>query len=181
MIRMLVAAAAGLLLSAAVAADPAEFSTPAGADEVLEAKDLPFALRYHADHWSLQPQSSDFRLLARVLHKDSAISGAFVYRDEPASEDAVRERARGELDDAFAHHDVGFRERVVNGTPVLYMKGRATSADGTEVVIRNYYWSGPDGVADFSVLARPAVFEQHREAIMGLLNGLEIEGDATAG
>lgn len=170
--------AAALLLALAhgpLMAAEAKFTTPGSAGEALEAKDLPFALHYDGTQWAISPQRSNFRLLARVTHKSAAISGAFVYREQPASEQAVRERAREELDTAFAEFEIeGFEQRRVNGTPVMFMRARATTPEGSRVSVRSYYWIGPDGVADYSLVARDAAFSDQRQSIMDLLNGLEI-------
>lgn len=161
--------------SATTLAEPTRFSTPAAADDVLEASDLPFTLNFVSDHWAVSPQTSDFRLLARVTHEQHPISGAFVYREETASEAAVRERAREELTAAFDQHDIeGFAPRTINDAPVLFMRASGTTGEGCEFVIRTYYWTGPEGVADYSLVAPRDVFEAERDAIMGLLNGLEI-------
>jgi hypothetical protein len=146
---------------------------------VLEARDLPFVLHYDEAQWKVSPQRSNFRLLARVTHKSAPISGAFVYRDEPASEQAVRERARGELESAFADFEIdGFEQRRVNEVSVLFMRASATTPDGNDVAVRSYYWLGPDGVIDYSLVARDTAFADRRQAIMDLLNGLEVSASA---
>ncbi len=167
--------AAVVLASGVAMAGSEKVTTPDTADDVLEASGLPFALRFASGQWAVSPQSSDFRLLARVTHQEHPISGAFVYRDEPASEDAVRQRARDELASAFESHEVsGFSPRVVNGAPVQFMRARGMTDDGREFVIRSYYWMGSEGVADYSLVAGRDIFEDQRETIMDLLNGLEI-------
>lgn len=173
-LALLLALAHGPLMAA-----EAQFTTPGSAGEVLEAKDLPFALHYDGGQWAISPQRSNFRLLARVTHKSAAISGAFVYREQPASEEAVRERAREELDTAFADFEIeGFEQRRVNGAPVMFMRARATTPEGSRVSVRSYYWLGPDGVADYSLVARDAAFSDERQSVMDLLNGLEIAASA---
>lgn len=170
----------GVLGSGAAAAEPERYSTPEAADEVLEASGLPFALRFASDQWAVSPQSSKFRLLARVTHEEQPISGAFVYREEEGSEETVRQRAEEELTTAFASHEVaGFTRRVVNGTPVHFLRASGTTDDGREFVIRNYYWTGPEGVADYSLVARRDVFESERGTIMELLNGFEVASAET--
>ncbi len=166
---------AAVLCSGVAAAEPERYGTPEAADEVLEASGLPFALRFASDQWAVSPQSSKFRLLARVTHEEQPISGAFVYREKKSSEEEVRQRAIDELEAAFDSHQVaGFAQRVVNGTPVYFLRANGITDDGREFVIRNYYWTGPEGVADYSLVARRDVFEAERGAIMDLLNGLEI-------
>ncbi len=173
-VALLLAFAHGPLMAA-----DAQFTRPASAGEVLEAKDLPFTLHYDEAQWAVSPQRSDFRLLARVTHKSAGVSGAFVYRDQTASEKTVRERARHELDTAFAEFEIaGFEQRRVNGTPLMFMRARATTPEGDRVVVRSYYWIGPNGVIDYSLVARAAAFEDQRQAIMDLLNGLEISASA---
>lgn len=163
-------------LAGPVAADPPRFTTPDAASEVLEAKDLPFSLRYDPEQWRVGPQQSKFPLLARVVHRNGQVSGAFVYREQVESEADTRERAREELDNAFESYEIEeFGQRVVNDAPVLFMKADATTADGTEVAVRNYYWHGPEGVADYGVVANREALDEHREAMMDLLNGLEID------
>lgn len=175
MTRTLLAALLLALAHGPLMAGQARFTTPESAGGVLEARDLPFALHYDKAKWAISPQRSNFRLLARVTHKSAPVSGAFVYRDQPASEEAVRERARHELETAFAEFEIAeFEQRRVNGTPVTFMRARATTPKGSRVVVRSYYWMGPNGVIDYSLVAKAAAFEDQRQAIIDLLNGLEI-------
>lgn len=172
-----IAAAATLLAAAAAGAadDPPTFSRPDGASEVLRAKSLPFQLWYDPDKWAVGPQRSSFPLLARAVHKDGRVSGAFVYRDEPRSREQIRRRAVEELETAFASHEVeAFERRVVNGQDVLFMKAVATTEGGQEVVVRNQYWIGPEGVADYGVVANRDIFERYRADMLGLLNGFRV-------
>ncbi len=158
-----------------VAQDVPSYSRPDAASEALRGKDLPFQLWYDPAKWQVKPQRSNFPLLARAVHKDGHVSGAFVYRDERTSIEAIRERAVGELESAFDSHQVeGFSRRSVNGLDVLFMKATATSSDGTEVVVRNYYWQGPQGVADYGLVVNRAKFERYRGEMLDLLNGLRL-------
>lgn len=179
MTRTLVAALLLVFAQGPLMAAEARFTTPESAAGVLEAKDLPFTLHYDKEQWAVSPQRSNFRLLARVTHKSAPVSGAFVYRDQASSEKAVRERARHELDTAFADFEVqGFEQRRVNGAPLMFMRARATTPEGSRVRVVSYYWLGPDGVIDYSLVARDAAFAEERQAIMDLLNGLEIAASA---
>jgi hypothetical protein len=175
MTRTLVAALLLAVAPAPAIAAETRFTTPESAGEVLEPKDLPVALRYDEEQWAIAPQRSNFRLLARVTHKSAPVSGAFVYRDQPSSEGAVRERARNELDTAFADFEIGgFEQRRVNGVPVMFMRARATTPEGDQVRVLSYYWLGPDSVIDYSLVVRDAAFDDRRQDIIDLLNGLEI-------
>jgi hypothetical protein len=158
------------------------YSRPEGAKEVLEAKDLPFKLFYDGDKWELGPQRSQLRLLARAVHKDGNVSGAFVYREGDESVEAIRERAVDELETAFASHEVtDFSRRRVNGLEILFMQARATTEDGASVEVRNYYWQGPEGVADYGLAANEDMLERYRDDMMDLLNGLTLREGAGAG
>jgi len=166
---------------AALAEDVASYSRPDGAEEVLRAKDLPFRLWYDKDKWKVAPQRSKLRLLARAVHKDGNVSGAFVYRENDETMDEIRERAVGELETAFASHEVaGFSRRSVNGLDVLFMRASAKTQDGTRVIVRNYYWQGPEGVADYGLVANEAMFERYSDDILDLLNGFELKNGADA-
>jgi len=158
-----------------VAQDVPSYSRPDAASEALRGKDLPFQLWYDPAKWQVQPQRSNFPLLARAVHKEGHVSGAFVYRDERESIEAIRERAVGELESAFDSHRLeGFSRRSVNGLDVLLMKASAISSDGTEVVVRNYYWQGPEGVADYGLVVNRAKFERFRGDMLDLLNGFRL-------
>lgn len=179
-----------ILLAAALAAAPARapaaevpsFSRPDDATEALRAKGLPFQLWYDPDKWTVGPQRSSFALLARAVHEQGSVAGAFVYRAEPRSREQVRRRAVEELETAFASHDVrAFQRRVVNGHEVWFMKAVATTEGGGEVVVRNQYWLGPDGVADYGVVANRESFERYREDMLDLLNGFRLRADGGQG
>ncbi len=164
-----------------LAEDVPSYSRPEGAEEVLRAKDLPFRLWYDKDKWQIAPQRSKLRLLARAVHKDGQVSGAFVYRENDESVDAIRERAVSELETAFASHEVAdFSRRSVNGLEVLFMRANATTEDGTNVIVRNYYWKGPEGVADYGLVANEDMFERYGKDMRDLLNGLELKDGADA-
>ncbi len=174
-----------LLLSittAAGAGDLPAFSTPDAADEALRAKDLPFRLHYDAGQWEIRPQRSQLELLARVTHRDGAVSGAFDYRLEPLTEDEVREREIAELEAAFTSHTVeGFERRRVNGHEVLFMRARATTADGQDVVVRSYLWRGETGTADYGLVVDAERFDNYREHMVDLLNGFDRDGEGESG
>ena len=162
------------LTSAAGAADLPAFSTPDTADEALRAKELPFHLHYDSGQWDIKPQRSQLALLARVLHREEAVSGAFDYRAEPLTEEALREREIAELEAAFASHEIGgFERRRVNGHEVLFMRARATTADGQEVVVRSYLWRGEEGTADYGVVVDAERFNAYRQDMIDLLNGFD--------
>ena len=170
------------IATAVGAADPSTFSKPEAADEVLEAKDLPFRLHYDSAQWEIRPQRSQLALLARVIHKEGAISGAFDYRREPLTHEQLREREIEELDSAFQSHEVeGFERRRVSGHEVLFMRARATTADGQEVVVRSYLWRGEQGVADYGLVVDAERFEDHAPAMIDLLNGFDRAADREAG
>lgn len=174
MIRMLVASAAvWLVLCGPAVAEQASFSTPPASREVVQAEDAVVSLRYDANAWAIAPRQSKYRMFAIVTHSDAKVSGMLVYRGEPATEEAVRERAVAELE-MFPEHEVEFSRRTVNGVPVLFMKAIATKSDGNDLVVRSYYWLGASGVVDYAVMAPREQFDRHRESVMGLLNGLEI-------
>ncbi len=174
-----------LLFSMATAAGAGElpaFSTPDAADEVLRAKDLPFRLHYDTGQWEIQPQRSQLALLARVTHRDGTVSGAFDYREEPLTEDELREREIDELETAFESHTVeGFERRRVNGHEVLFMRAGATTADGQEVVVRSYLWRGEQGTADYGLVVDAERFDDYRERIIDLLNGFDRDGEGESG
>ncbi len=174
-----------LLLSmttTAGASDLPAFSTPDTADEALRAKDLPFRLHYDTDQWEIQPQRSQLALLARATHRDGAVSGAFDYREAPLTEDELREREIDELEAAFESHEVdGFERRRVNGHEVLFMRARATTADGQDVVVRSYLWRGEEGTADYGLVVDAERFEDYREPMIELLNGFDREAAGEAG
>lgn len=174
-----------LLLSmttTAGAGDLPAFSTPDAADEALRAKDLPFRLHYDTGQWEIQPQRSQLALLARVMHRDGVVSGAFDYREEPLTEDELREREIDELEAAFESHAVdGFERRRVNGHEVLFMRARATTADGQGVVVRSYLWRGEKGTADYGLAVDAERFDDYRERIIDLLNGFDRGGEGESG
>lgn len=174
-----------LLLSmttTAGAGDLPAFSTPDAADEALRAKDLPFRLHYDTGQWEIQPQRSQLALLARVMHRDGAVSGAFDYREEPLTEHELREREIDELEAAFESHEVaGFERRRVNGHEVLFMRARATTADGQEVVVRSYLWRGETGTADYGLVVDAGRFDDYRERMLDLLNGFDRDGEGEPG
>lgn len=178
--RMLISIlTAWLLLCGVAVADMARFSTPAGSDEVVEADDKAVALRYDSGLWNIEPRQSKYRMFALVTHSETNVSGMVVYRGEPATEQEVRERVVAELD-MFKEHEVEFTRREVNGVPVLFVRAVATKSDGNDVVVRSYYWMGDNGVVDYAVMTPGSEFEQHRGAVMDLLNGLEITTQRTA-
>lgn len=170
------------IVSAPGAADSPTFSKPDAADEALEAKDLPFRLHYDTAQWEIRPQRSQLALLARVIHKEGAISGAFDYRREPLTLEQLREREIEELESAFENHEVaGFERREVNGHEVLFMRARATTADGQEVVVRSYLWRGEEGVADYGLVVDAERFEDYGPSMIDLLNGFDMEASGEAG
>lgn len=170
------------MTTAAGAGDLPAFSTPGGADEALRAKDLPFRLHYDPREWEIQPQRSQLALLARVTHRDGAVSGAFDYRREPLTEEELREREVAELEAAFDRHTIeGFERRRVNGHEVLFMRARATTADGQEVVVRNYLWRGEGGTADYGVVVDAERFDDYRGRMLDLLNGFDRGEQSEAG
>ncbi len=178
--RMLIASLASwLLLTGAAVAETQRFSTPSGSESVAEADDKAVALRYDSAAWSVESRPSKYRMFALVTHSNENVSGMLVYRGEPASEQDVRERVNAELD-MFKDHDVDFSRREVNGEPVLFVQGVATKSDGNDVVVRSYYWMGDNGVVDYAVMAPGKDFAQHRDAVMDLLNGLEITAHRAA-
>lgn len=173
-IRVLSLLCLSLAAGAAGANDPATFSTPDGVDEALEAKALAFRLHYDTDQWQLRPQRSQLALLARMIHADGAVTGAFDYREQPMTPDEVRRRERSELADAFADHEIGgFERRRVNGHDVLFMRARATTTDGRRLVIRNYLWLGDEGTADYGLVVEANDYERYRPAMLDLLNGFD--------
>lgn len=152
------------------------FSTPESADETLRAKDFAFRLHYDKQEWEIQPQRSQLALLARVTHQDGTVSGAFDYRREPLTEEAVREREVAELEAAFEKHAIeGFERRRVNGHEVLFMRARATTADGQDVVVRSYLWRDGQGTADYGLVVDAERFDDYREGMLDLLNGFDRE------
>lgn len=158
------------------AADSQEFSRPDSATEVVRSDELPFQLWYDPDKWEMQSQDSGYAMFARVAHKDGGIVGAFTYQDDVVSEDAVRKRVRQEIEAIFASHEFrGFERRRVNGRRMLYMKASGTTRGEKELVVRAYYWIGPEGVADYGLMIDREVFEGRRGDIADMLNGLEIE------
>ena len=170
------------MTSAAGAGDLPAFTTPEGADEALRAKDLPFRLHYDTQEWEIQPQRSQLALLARVTHRDGAVSGAFDYRREPLTEEELREREVDELEAAFEKHAIeGFERRRVNGHEVLFMRARATTADGQEVVVRSYLWRDGQGTADYGLVVDAGRFDDYRERMLDLLNGFDRGGRGEAG
>ncbi|MEF8833554.1 MAG: hypothetical protein V5A42_01700 [Halofilum sp. (in: g-proteobacteria)] len=183
--RLIRASVAVLLLSmtpVAGAGDPPAFSTPDAADGVLRAKELPFRLHYDTARWDIRPQRSQLALLARVIHRDGAVSGAFDYRREPLTEAELREREAAELEAAFESHAVeGFERRRVNGHEVLFMRAHATTADGADVVVRSYLWRGAEGTADYGLVVDAAHFDEHREHMIDLLNGFDRGGEGESG
>jgi hypothetical protein len=171
--------AAAVLAGLVPVADARAFSTPDNATEFVRAKELPFKLHFDPDVWSVQPKQSNLRLLARVVPQQGSASGAFTYREQQLSPAELRQRERDELASAFASHEIaGFEARTVNGEEVMLMRARATTSEGREVVIRSYLWAGPNGVADYGIVTNAEAFADRREAIIGLLNGLEIHPDA---
>lgn len=155
------------------AADPQEFSKPESAVEVVRGDELPFQLWYDPEVWEMESGASGYAMYARVTHKNGRIVGAFTYQDEPVSEDAVRERVRQEVEAIFADHEFqGFERRRVNGRQMLYMRASGTTRGEKDLVIRAYYWIGPQGVADYGLMIDREVFEQNREDIQDMLNGL---------
>lgn len=171
-----------LMTTAAGASEPTAFSTPDAADEALRAKDLPFRLHYDTEQWEIQPQRSQLALLARVMHRDGVVSGAFGYREEPLTEDELRQREIDELETAFESHEVdGFERRRVNGHEVLFMRARATTADGQDVVVRSYLWRGEEGTADYGLAVDAERFDDYREPMIELLNGFDREAAEEAG
>jgi hypothetical protein len=174
-----------LLLSAVTAAGAADrpaFSTPDAADEVLRAKEFAFRLHYDADQWEIRPQRSQLALLARITHRDGVVSGAFDYREETLTRDALREREIDELASAFESYSVdGFERRRVNGLEVLFMRARATTADGQDVEIRSYLWRGERGTADYGLVVDAGRFDEYRADMMDLLNGLDRGGQGESG
>ncbi|MDZ7786602.1 MAG: hypothetical protein U5K73_00170 [Halofilum sp. (in: g-proteobacteria)] len=172
---ILLAVALAALPAWAPAAEVPSFSRPDDATRALRARDLPFQLWYDPDEWTVGPRRSSFTLLARAVHEHGSVSGAFVYRAEPRSREQVRRRAVEELASAFASHEVrAFQRRLVNGHEVWFMKAVATTRGGTEVVVRNQYWLGPEGVADYGVVANRESFERYREDMLDLLNGFRL-------
>lgn len=174
-----------LALLGAVPAGAAElqrFSRPDSASEVVRADPLPFQLWYDPAKWEVTSQQSGYAMFARVVHKDGGIVGAFTYQDDAVSEDAVRKRVQQEIDAIFARHEFqGFEPRRVNGRRMLYMKASGTTRGEKELVVRAYYWIGPEGVADYGLMIDREVFERHRGDINDMLNGLQIrqeDGDA---
>ena len=160
------------MTTAAGAGDPPAFSTPEAADAALRAKDLPFRLHYDPQAWEIQPQRSQLALLARVTHRDGAVSGAFDYRRDPLTEKELREREVTELEAAFEQHAIeGFERRRVNGHEVLFMRARATTADGRDVVVRSYLWRGGNGTADYGLVVDAGRFDDYRQQMIDLLNG----------
>ena len=175
-----------LLLSAmttvAGANDPPGFSTPDAADEVLRAREFPFRLHYAADQWDIRPQRSQLSLLARVTHRDGTVSGAFGYRREPLTAEELREREVAELEAAFGKHTIqGVERRRVNGHEVLFVRARATTADGEEVVVRSYLWRGEEGTADYGLVVDAERFDDYRRHMIDLLNGFDRDGKGEAG
>lgn len=178
--RKLVASiAAWFLLTGVAVAEMSRFSTPSQSDEVVEADDKAVAVRYDGDTWAVEPRPSKYRMFALVTHDDESLSGMLVYRGESASEQDVRERVEAELD-MFKDHEVNYSRREVNGVPVLFVRAVATKSDGSDVVIRSYYWISENGVVDYAVMTPGQDFEQHRDAVMDLLNGLEITTERAA-
>lgn len=170
------------IATTAGATDLPTFSTPEAADEVLEAKDFPFRLHYATGQWEIQPQRSRLALLARVIHKDGAVSGAFDYRREPLTGGQLRDREVLELQNAFESHEIeGFERRRVNGHQVLFMRARATTADGQDVVVRSYLWRGEDGVADYGLVVDAERFEDYGARMIELLNGFDMRANGESG
>lgn len=183
--RRIRAYSALLLLSMATTVGASElpaFSTPDAADEVLQAKDLPFRLHYDPDHWEFQPQRSQLALLARVMHLEGEVSGAFDYREEVLTEDELREREIAELEGAFERHEIGgFERRRVNGHEVLFMRARATTSDGSDVVVRTYLWRGEQGTAEYGLVVDADRFDDYRQQMIDLLNGFDRGGEGESG
>lgn len=167
-----------LALLGAVPAGAAElqrFSRPDSASEVVQADALPFQLWYDPAKWDVTSQQSGYAMFARVVHRDGDVAGAFTYQDGLVSEDAVRERVRQEIAAIFASHEFqGFEPRRVNGQRVLFMRASGTTRGEKDLVVRGYYWIGPEGVADYGVMVEREVFERYRGDILDMLNGLRI-------
>lgn len=163
------------------ASDPPAFATPDSADEALRAKDLAFRLHYDTDKWEIRPQRSQLALLARVIHRDGAVSGAFDYREEPLTRDELRAREVDELKSAFESHSIeGFERRRVNGHEVLFMRASATTPEGQDVAVRSYLWRGEQGTADYGLVVNAERFDEFREDMIDLLNGFD-RGDEGGG
>ena len=179
-VKGLVLALSLLPLSGATESLPT-FKTPDSADEVLAGSDQPFRLHFDSSHWQLRPQRSQLAALARVIHNDGAVMGAFGYRAEALTPEAVQQREERELASAFAAHTIeGFERRRVNGQEVWLMRATATNAEGSDFVIRSYLWLGPEGTADYGLTVGADRFEQYRGQMLDLLNGLDrASGDAT--
>lgn len=159
----------------AAAAEPREFSRPESAVEVVRSDELPFQLWYDPKIWEMESTASGYAMYARITHKSGRIVGAFTYQDDPVSEDAVRKRVRQEVDAIFANHEFqGFEHRQVNGRQMLYMKASGTTRGEKDLVVRAYYWIGPQGVADYGLMIDREVFQRHRQDIQDMLNGLLI-------
>ncbi|MEX1081520.1 MAG: hypothetical protein WEC99_05840 [Halofilum sp. (in: g-proteobacteria)] len=176
---LIVALAALTLLAGTAVAETARFSTPSESDQVEEADDKAVALHYDSELWSVESRPSKYRMFALMTHEDENVTGMIVYRGEPASEEEVRERVVAELE-MFKDHEVDFSRREVNGVPVLYVDAVASKSDGSDVVVNSYYWMGENGVVDYAVMAPSDGFDQHRDAVMDLLNGLEISAERAA-